>query len=152
MSLASIVTAIAGVSVTVGGMTPLTYEPSHATRKIQAHYDTAYLPCRVILPFGADFTASGRALTISGTPKQMVWQPVDLLLWESVGQGRGVIDVMPILAAYMDAYSTAIRAKVALATSPTAIVESWTMTPDVYAYGDAQYWGVEVRLVVRESG
>lgn len=149
MSLASIVTAIAGVSVTVSSTTPLTYEPNHATRKIQAHYDTALLPCRLVLPFGAEFTASGRALTIGGTPKQIQWQPVDLLLWESVGQGRGVIDVMPVLAAYMDAYSTAIRASIAIATG--AIVENWTMTPDVYTYGDAQYWGVEVRLTVRET-
>jgi hypothetical protein len=152
MSLAGICTALAAVSVTAAGQTPLTYEPNGATRKLKARFETADLPCRVILPFGADFTARASALTIGGTPKSGVWQPIDLLLWESVGQGRGLVDVAPDLLAYIDAYNTAIRAALRLVTSPVAVVESWTFSPDLYTYGELQCWGVEVRLTVKESG
>lgn len=151
MSLASICTALAGVSVTAGGKTPLTYEPNGATRKLKARFETADLPARIILPFGTAFSATARALTIGGTPKVSEWRPVDLLLWESVGQQRGIIDVMPDLAAYIDAYNTAIRAKVKLTSGAGVIIENWTFAPDLYTYGDLQCWGVEVTLVIKET-
>lgn len=152
MSLAGICTALAAVNVTASGKTPLTYEPSSATRPLRARFDTADLPCRVILPFGANFTARASALTIGGTPKSGSWQPVDLLLWESTGQGRGIIDILPELVAYIDAYNTAIRAALRLVSSPVAIAESWTFAPDLYTYGGLECWGVEVTLTVKENG
>lgn len=151
MSLATICTAIAGVSVTANGRTPLVYEPSHATRNVRASYDTALLPCRVVLPFGGITTVAGRALTIGGAARSLECTLVDLLLWESAGQTRGLVDVMPDLLAYIDAYSDAIRAHLKLTASPTAIVERWTFAPDLITYGGRQYWGVETTLTVKET-
>ena len=152
MSLAGICTALAAVDVTVNSQTLPVYEPNGATRKLKARFETADLPCRVIIPFGFSFSARATALTISGTPKAGVWQLTDLLLWEAVGQGRGLVDVAPDLLATIDAYNTAIRAALRLATSPVAVVESWTFSPDIITYGDLKCWGVEIQLTIKEAG
>lgn len=152
MSLSGIVTALAAVSVTANGKTPKVYEPNAATNKLRPRFESADLPLRVVMPFGDATQVQARALTIGGTPKVMTFAPVDLLLWETAGQSRGVVDMFPALMAYIDAYNTAMRANIKLVSSPVAIVENWTFTPDIFTYGGLECWGVEVRLTVKESG
>lgn len=153
MSLATICTALAAVSVTAAGKTPLTYEPNGATnRKLKNSFSTGELPARIIMPFGADVLATAKALTIAGAPKQTTWQLADLLLWDTIGQTRGIADIVPDLLAYVDAYSTAIRAALRITPSPMAIVESWTFSPGVLTWNDVKYYGVEVALTIKETG
>lgn len=154
MSLAGICTALAAVSVTAAGKTPLTYEPNGAARKLKNSFSTAELPARIIMPFGADVLATAKALTIAGAPKQTTWQLADLLLWDTIGQTRGIADIVPDLLAYVDAYNTAIRAALRITSSPVAIIESWTFSPGVLTWNDVKpnYYGVEVKLTIKETG
>jgi hypothetical protein len=148
MSLAGICTALAAVSVTASGKTPqvLNYDA------LRPALTTAALPARLIFPFGSQLSAAMRALTIAGTPKQVDWQIVDLLLWETAGQTRGIATMAPILTAYIDAYMLAIRSHVRLVTSPVAVIERVSFVADILTYGGHDYWGVETTLTVKESG
>jgi len=148
MSLTGVCTALAAVSVTANGKTPqvLNYNA------LRPSLTTAALPARLIFPFGTQLGATMRALTIAGTPKQVDWQIVDLMLWDTAGQTRGIATMAPILTAYIDAYMTAIRAQVRLVASPVAVIERVSFVADILTYGEQDYWGVETTLTIKETG
>lgn len=147
MGLATICDALAAVSVTANAVTPAAYSYD----ALKASYPTADLPARLILPFGEKVEGALNAVTLAGGA-QAVWTVTDLCLWETAGQSRGIADMYPALVAYMDAYATTATAHWRLIKSPAATIERLTFAPGVWTFGGVDYWGVEVRLTIREIG
>lgn len=147
MSLATICDALAAISVTANGVTPTAYSYD----ELKNSYDKADLPARLIMPFGERAEGALNAITIAGNA-QAVWTLTDLLLWDTIGQGRGLPDMYPALVAYIDAYTAAVKSHFRLIKTPAATIENVRFSPGSWTFGDKTYWGVECRLTIRELG
>lgn len=148
-AIASIYSALAAKTVTVGTVTPTIY----SLASIPHNAATAILPCRMLLPMGNNPTGGdGFRFIAMGSSAKVEWQVIDLLLWEASSQGRGIEDVAPDLLAYCGAYVDMLRTF----TAPTAQshLVSANCVPGMYQYpagAGNSYFGVLCTLVVEEA-
>ena len=80
------------------------------------------------------------------------WNVTDLMLWEAVGQQRGLLDVLPDLVRYCGAYAEAVLdARVPATNITLATVPG--LRPGVFEWplgSGRQFFGVEVLLSYQE--
>ncbi len=148
MSLSSIITSLAGKSVSVGSITPVVYYGS----TLPGSATTAQTPCRLLFAANPEGKGAGGDFVAVGTMISVNFQLSDLLLWRPVAQGIGRADVDHHLVEYVDNYNAMLRTW-RNAGQSAAVVNSWQATPGVFEYPEAsgqQWWGLLVVLTITE--
>ena len=138
--------AIAALSVNVGSATPRVDSLS----AIKNAYETADLPARILTPFseraGGEvtgfYTAKGRLHTVD-------WLITDLLLYEAVGQERGMGRAAAHLARYVIDYFEAAKTLRGVAWTLTGLRAQHTIIEWPIA-AERWYRGVVIELTVQE--
>ena len=155
-NLRALYTAIAGIDVVFtaeagGSVTPTVYD----LHELPNTAETADLPLRVLLPleeWGGDGPVMELLSTgISGVSGAMTWNVVDLMLYEVVGQTRGMLDVLADLVRYAGAYSEMIMDNRKPVTQTR--LKGVAIRPGVYEWpmgSGRSYFGVECGLVFEE--
>ena len=147
--ITNIYNALDAVTITVGSVTPTSYDLDELPESIH----TAQLPCRLLLPVGNDNAGEGRdgEFIAIGTGITINWTIKDLLLWQVSEQGRGLSEFAPKLVEYCGKYADAMRSfKCPYANSA---LESFSMMPGMYEYPAGSgnwYAGVMCYLQIKE--
>jgi len=152
-NLRGLYTALAAVDVTfakedTASITVSAFDVSAIPNSIPSEI----LPARFLLPVngrGEGLEAVWMAANV--TSAEIVWEITDLMLWQPVAQGRGLIDVAADLTRYIDDFELTFRAQ-RLITSGFDIM-TMRFTPDVFDFpagGDTSYFGVETIMTIRE--
>lgn len=148
-NIVAIYNALEAVTVTTtAGVTPTCYDLDELPESIS----TANLPCRLLLPVGANPTEGREGEFIAiGTGMTYVWNITDVMLWQASEQGIGLRESAPQLVDYAGKYADAMRGfKCPYANSA---LESVSITCGEYEWpaGSGRYFaGVLCQLQVRE--
>lgn len=147
----AIYTALKNQAVSVGSVTPTAYDLTELPNAI----DTAKLPARLLLPFGAnaeqahEFTyatfgaGSGNA--------DVIWHLFDLLLWRSAPSGTTLADLAADLVTYAGKYVD--MAQVNRHLVDKCAIEAVRQTFGVWEYPASSghfFYGVYCAVDVRE--
>jgi len=147
--LTEIYAALAAISISAAGKTPLVYAYDAAPSAVT----TAQLPCRLLQPLGGGLDAQAVGALALGGGQVIRWRLTDLLLWAPAGQGRRA-DHSGALVAYCEAYAGAVGIGQSLDTSASrATVVNVTFEPGLFTYpktGGSAYYGVECLVSVEE--
>lgn len=151
--LLAIYDAIAGMSVSVGSVTPDVWDVD----EIRDSVHSAQCPVRILLPHG-DFRGGGsgggqnfRYATLNSIARG-TWQIVDLCLWQPIGQGPGIRKIGPELVEYCSSYATAIVG-LQRETTYQSFITGWSVAAGVYVFpepSDNWFWGVRAVVEVDE--
>lgn len=140
--------AIGNMVVTLNAATVTAYNLDALPNSIQ----TAHLPCRLLLPTNQMQTGRNAQPVTFGTNGvwSVVWNVVDLVLLETAGQTRGLLDVAGDIVEYEAAYLSSLSA---LAIGNSITVEGAQLDPGVFEYptgGGVFFFGVQVTVNVKE--
>ena len=155
-NLRALYTAIAGIDLAFtaeagGSVTPTVYD----LHELPNTAETADLPMRVLLPLeewgGEGPTFDMISVGTSSVSGLMFWNVVDLMLYDAVGQTRGMLDILADLVRYSAAYVDMLANN----RVPTANIQLMNVAirPGVYEWpiqSGRSYFGVECALVYQE--
>lgn len=142
--LAAIYTALAAMPVPVGGALASVRNYDALPASVAAG-DT---PVRLLMPLSAQPGGGVSVVTFSGA-QQADWRIADLLLLRPAQAGR-LEQAAALMVEYQVNYAAAVANARGLAG---AFIQSLTMDAGVFTYpagGTAQWFGVEVKLTLRE--
>ena len=96
---------IAGLPVTVNGITPQVFNVDNLPNAIAP----SQAPCRLLLPLDDESIAVGGQFQGLGTLTTVSWRITDLMLWAPAVKGAGIHDYAETLVAYAGAYMEMLR-------------------------------------------
>lgn len=144
--IVNICAAIAGMSVTVGSVTPGVRNIGELRNTLKSS-DT---PLRMILTTTGDTEASPVAFIAMGKLQQITWALEDRLYWKPTAQGAGLLDNSEDIMLYIAAYAEAVRQNRS-PTSQSHIVGLRALPATVeWPEGGTQFYGVRCILTIEE--
>ena len=146
----TVFTNLAALTITVSSTTPQAFD----LNAIPPDVNPAKLPCRILLPFGAE-AEQGHAFTftefLNSQAAEATWHITDLCLWATVGAGRGLQSYAATLASYAAAYLEVIRTNWQIAAYCQIVGATFGIGAFEYPGGSGQYYfGVECKVEVQE--
>jgi hypothetical protein len=145
----SIYDTIAGLSITVGTVTPTVLDVDD----LPNNADSWRLPTRLLLPLGA-FSGGGardmRYVTLDSITN-VTWTIRDLCLWRTVGQGTGYRSIMPTIVEYAGKYLDQLRANRQM--THTAYIQRANVTPTIVEWPEQSgryFYAIDATIEVAE--
>ena len=111
--------------------------------EVQLEVAEAELPLRILVP---NTKGEGSFVAI-GTMAKVEWAIRDLCLWTPLAAGT-IADVAEPMMDYVTAYLTAIQTLRSPVVS--SVISGFTFQLGPVAWGEGQYWAIDVTLAVEE--